>query len=67
MKMSIEEIIIEEADRIRKDVGDLEVLQASIAKVGLLNPIVIDENNTLIAGGLSQSPCHGTKCCSSAE
>jgi len=36
--------------RFRKDLGDLSTLKESINKVGLLQPIVIDENNNLIAG-----------------
>jgi len=36
--------------RFRKDIGDLSDLKKSIEEIGLLHPIVIDENNTLIAG-----------------
>jgi len=36
--------------RFRKDMGDLEGLKNSISELGLLQPIVIDENNNLIAG-----------------
>lgn len=50
MKKAISEIIVEEGARIRKDTGDIAALELSIAKVGLLNPIVIDENNRLVAG-----------------
>lgn len=37
-------------NRIRKDLGDLQSLQESIRKLGLLHPILIDLNNTLISG-----------------
>jgi len=36
--------------RIRKDLGDIAGLAASIEAVGLLHPIVIDADNRLIAG-----------------
>ena len=36
--------------RFRKDIGNLEELKNSIKEIGLLQPIVIDENNNLIAG-----------------
>ena len=36
--------------RLRKKLTDIDSLAASIAKVGLLHPPVIDENNKLIAG-----------------
>lgn len=57
MKIDMSEIIVEEAVRIRKDVGDLDTLQSSIAKVGLINPVLIDENNTLIAGFRRLTAC----------
>ena len=36
--------------RFRKELGDLETLKNSIKEIGLLQPIVIDENDNLIAG-----------------
>lgn len=50
MKKAISEIVVDETERIRQDIGDLEQLQSSIEKVGLINPVLIDENNRLIAG-----------------
>lgn len=47
-KIPIESIII--TDRTRKDFGDIESLAESISAVGLLQPIVINENNELIDG-----------------
>ena len=44
----ISEIII--GKRFRKDIGDLTSLKESIQEIGLLQPIVIDEDNNLIAG-----------------
>lgn len=38
-------------ERFRKDFGDLTELTASITRYGLLHPIVLNENNVLIAGG----------------
>lgn len=37
-------------NRFRKELGDIEGLVQSIKEVGLLQPIVIDEKNNLIAG-----------------
>ena len=34
----------------RKDMGDLEALEASIRKLGIINPIVLGRNNVLISG-----------------
>ncbi len=50
MKIAINKIVVDEAIRIRKDIGNLDVLQSSIEKVGLINPLMIDEDNNLIAG-----------------
>lgn len=36
--------------RERKDLGDLEELASSILRIGQLQPIVVDDNNELIAG-----------------
>jgi len=36
--------------RERKDLGDLEELAASVLRVGQLQPIVVDDNNELVAG-----------------
>ncbi len=45
--MEIEKIKI--GNRFRKDTGSLEELKDSIKEIGLLQPIVIDEDNNLIA------------------
>lgn len=57
MKIAIDEIVVEEAVRIRKEAGNIEVLQSSIEKVGLINPVMIDENNQLIAGYRRLTAC----------
>jgi ParB family transcriptional regulator, chromosome partitioning protein len=57
MKMSIESIVVKEAMRIRQDLGNLASLENSIRKVGLLNPVVIDEDNRLIAGYRRLAAC----------
>lgn len=49
MKKRLEEII--EEKRIRHNLGDLSELMKSIRQFGLMNPILIDEENKLIAGG----------------
>ncbi len=57
MKIDIERIKVDEATRIRKDIGDLASLEASIQQVGLINPVLIDENDTLVAGFRRLSAC----------
>jgi ParB/RepB/Spo0J family partition protein len=42
--------IIINPDRQRKDLGNVEELAESIARLGLINPIVLDPSNVLIAG-----------------
>lgn len=49
MKVKIKDIIVE--DRIRKEMGDVEGLAASMQKHGQLQPIIIDDELKLIAGG----------------
>lgn len=44
----IDRIVI--GDRVRKDMGDLDALAASIRSVGLLHPVVIKPDGTLVAG-----------------
>ena len=44
----LESVVIR--DRTRKDFGDISTLAESISSVGLLQPIVINENNELIDG-----------------
>lgn len=46
----ITSIVIGEKHRMRKFFGDIEGLAASIARFGLLTPIVLDNQNNLIAG-----------------
>ena len=43
--------------RIRKDLGDLSDLKNSIEEIGLLQPIVIDKENNLIAGERRLASC----------
>jgi ParB family transcriptional regulator, chromosome partitioning protein len=57
MKIPIERIQVDETVRVRKDIGNLEPLQESIAAVGLINPIVIDERDNLVAGYRRLSAC----------
>ncbi len=46
--MSIDEIVI--GERVRKDMGDLQSLAASMQQHGLLHPPVVKSDNTLVAG-----------------
>ncbi len=57
MKIDIERIKVDEATRIRKDIGDLTKLEESIGQVGLINPVLIDEHDALVAGFRRLSAC----------
>jgi len=57
MKIAIELIKVDEELRIRKEVGDLTSLEASIRDVGLINPVIIDENGYLLAGYRRLAAC----------
>lgn len=46
--MLIKDIAV--GDRARKDLGDLKSLAASIERHGLLHPVVVKKDNTLVAG-----------------
>jgi ParB family chromosome partitioning protein len=48
LQAKIEEIIIKK--RVRKNLGDIGSLMKSMKTYGLLNPIIINPNNELIAG-----------------
>ena len=48
MQIEIEKIIIRK--RVRKNLGDLATLMDSLSKHGLLNPVVINSKNELVAG-----------------
>jgi DNA modification methylase len=49
-RIPITDIVIGEKHRMRKYFGNIEELAASIARFGLLTPIVLDNENNLIAG-----------------
>ncbi len=57
MKIAIDKIQVNEEIRIRKDTGDLEMLGKSIGEVGLINPVLIDEDNNLVSGYRRLSAC----------
>ena len=48
MQIDIDQIIIR--NRVRKNLGDLSSLMESLRKHGMLNPVVINSRNELIAG-----------------
>ena len=51
----IEEIKV--GNRIRKDLGNIEPLAQSIADYGLLNPITIEPDGTLLSGQRRLAAC----------
>jgi 16S rRNA G966 N2-methylase RsmD len=48
-RIPIDSVIVT-ADRTRKDFGDIDSLADSISSVGLMQPIVVNENNELVDG-----------------
>jgi len=48
MELELSKIIIKK--RVRKNLGDLASLMDSLKRHGLMNPVVINEKNELIAG-----------------
>ena len=50
---------IQVGDRIRQDLGDLEGLQRSIARLGLLMPIAVTPDGRLLAGLRRLRACQG--------
>lgn len=48
MQLPISAIAI--GERVRKDMGDIDGLAESIGRHGLLHPVVVDKDNTLVAG-----------------
>ena len=49
MKVPLKEITL--GERARKEYGDLEELGESLTRLGQIQPIVLDENNCIRAGG----------------
>jgi ParB family chromosome partitioning protein len=49
MQMPIEKIIVKK--RIRRDMGDIPALAESLKRFGLINPIVVNRKDELVAGG----------------
>jgi ParB family chromosome partitioning protein len=48
---------IKVGERHRRDMGDVAGLAASIATIGLIHPIVVDENSGLLAGARRLAAC----------
>jgi len=55
VEVDIDEVTIRES--IREDIGDINMLTASVSKVGLLNPILIDRDNIMITGARRMAAC----------
>jgi ParB family chromosome partitioning protein len=56
MQVLISEIHIPER-RQRHEIGDISSLADSIRRIGLIHPLVVDDNNTLIAGFRRYTAC----------
>ncbi len=48
MQLPIDDVVVRK--RVRRDLGDLTALKESMRTHGLMNPVVINSNNELIAG-----------------
>jgi ParB family chromosome partitioning protein len=48
---------IKVGQRHRRDMGDIDALAKSISEIGLLHPIVVNKDNTLIAGERRLQAC----------
>jgi ParB family chromosome partitioning protein len=48
MKIAVNDIHISE--RVRRDLGDIDALAESLARIGQLNPVTVSQRNELIAG-----------------
>ena len=53
--IDVDKVVTKEA--LRRDDGDLSALEASIERLGLLHPIIIDRRNVLISGGRRLKAC----------
>jgi ParB family chromosome partitioning protein len=57
LRLPIDAIVINRDERQRKKVDDLNGLQESIRTLGLLNPIIINPDNVLVAGERRYTAC----------
>ena len=60
MKMELVEIDLNdvvEYRKIRNDLGDLTQLEQSVRELGLIFPLVVDQNNRLISGSRRLAAC----------
>ncbi|NOY61392.1 MAG: ParB N-terminal domain-containing protein [Calditrichaeota bacterium] len=55
MKIKTDEIKV--GKRIRSEAGDLATLKDSIKTIGLINPIILNENNELLSGFRRYQAC----------
>lgn len=55
IELDIDRIVVER--RFRRDVGNVEALAASIAQLGLLQPIVVTADHSLVAGARRLHAC----------
>ncbi len=55
IELGIDSITVKK--RLRTDNGNLDTLAASIGKLGLLSPIVVDRNNILVTGSRRLEAC----------
>jgi len=56
LKLKIGDILV--GSRYREEMGDISALADSIAKYGLFHPVVVDDQNRLIAGGRRIEACN---------
>lgn len=54
-RMNIADIKV--GKRLRRDLGDIDTLAASIEDIGLLNPVTVDADGRLLAGARRLKAC----------
>ena len=55
--ISISEIVVQRGDRQRKHLTDIDLLAESIARIGLINPLVVTQDCVLVAGERRLTAC----------
>jgi len=55
LELGIDEITVK--SQVREDLGDIDTLSASIAKLGLLVPVIVARDNALICGARRLAAC----------
>ena len=55
--ISLSSILVNRAERQRRELPNIDILADSIKRLGLIHPIVIDRDNNLVAGERRLEAC----------